>query len=147
MKTIWNSSDHTEMKNRIARLTPDARPRWGRMSAPQMVVHLTDALRMASGELAIAPKKVWLRHSPLKQLIIYWLPWPKGVPTMEQLLSRVAGEWPAEVAALQSTLDDLVRRGPANAAPAHPAFGRLTGRTWGVLVYRHLDHHLRQFGV
>jgi hypothetical protein len=34
-----------------------------------------------------------------------------------------------------------------NAAPEHPAFGRLSGRAWGALVYRHMDHHLRQFGL
>ena len=102
---------------------------------------------MVSGELRAAPKNVPIRFPPLKQLIIYCLPWPKGVPTAPELLARAPGEWHGEVQALRRELDGVVKRGRSGPFVPHPAFGYLTPTAWGVLGYRHLDHHRRQFGV
>lgn len=147
MKSIFQPAVHRELQDRVQRLTPQQRPQWGKMSAAQMVVHLTDALRMASGELEVAPKKVALRFSPLKELVLYVLPIPKGLPTAPELIARKSGEWTAEVAELRDQLNGLVERGAEALAPTHPVFGPLSAKQWGVLVYRHMDHHLRQFGV
>jgi hypothetical protein len=147
MKSVFNPAVHRELQDRVQRLNPQQRPQWGTMSAVQMVVHLTDSLRMASGELDVAPKKVAIRFSPLKQLALYVLPIPKGLPTSPELIARKPADWTAEIADLREQLNGLVERGAEALAPSHPAFGTLTARQWGVLVYRHMDHHLRQFGV
>lgn len=147
MKSIWNDADYRELCARMDRLAPDATPKWGRMNAPQMVCHCTDALRMVSGELRAAPKNVPIRFPPLKQLIIYWLPFPKGAPTAPELLARRPGEWQGEVQALRRELDGVVKRGRSGPFVPHPAFGKLTPTAWGALGYKHLDHHLRQFGI
>ena len=147
MKTAWNDADYQELCTRLDRLQASASPKWGRMTAPQMLCHCTDALRMVSGAVPTAPKNVPIRFPPLKQLIIYWLPWPKGVPTAPELLARAPSEWHGELVTLREELAALVKRGRSGPFVPHPAFGRLTPRAWGVLVYRHLDHHLRQFGV
>jgi hypothetical protein len=112
-----------------------------------MVAHLSDSLRMASGEIEVAPKRVPLRFSPLKQMVLYLLPIPKGVPTSPELIARKPGDWSFEVAGLREELNGLVERGAEALAPSHPAFGKLSAKQWGVLIYRHMDHHLRQFGV
>jgi hypothetical protein len=117
------------------------------MTPLQMVAHLSDSLRLASGELEVAPKKVPLRFSPLKQVVLYLLPIPKGVPTLPELIARKPGDWSHEVAGLREELNGLVERGAEALAPSHPAFGKLSAKQWGVLIYRHMDHHLRQFGV
>jgi hypothetical protein len=83
----------------------------------------------------------------LKQLIIYLLQFPKGSPTAPELLEGDDTSIEAARADLVRGLDDFVNRDDAAPWPEHPAFGRLTKRAWGVLVYRHSDHHLRQFGV
>jgi hypothetical protein len=147
MKSIFNPAVHRELQDRVQRLTPQQRPQWGSMSAAQMVAHLADSLRMASGELEVAPKKAPFRYSPLKELALYVLPIPKGLPTAPELIARKPAEWTAEVATLREQLNGLVERGAEALAPAHPVFGSLSARQWGVLVYRHMDHHLRQFGV
>lgn len=147
MKTVWKDADYRELCARLERLTPDARARWGTMTGPQMVCHLADALRMASGALPVAPKKLPIRFTPLKQLIIYWMPFPKHAPTAPELLARHAAEWHGEVETLRRELDGFVTRGSVGPFTPHPAFGVLTPRAWGVLVYRHMDHHLRQFRV
>jgi hypothetical protein len=147
MKTIWDASVRQELRQRLGRLTPAAPRRWGTMSAPQMVTHLVDSLRMVLEEIPVAPKKLPIRFTPLKQLIIYWLPFPKGAPTAPELVSRLPADWPTECATLLALLERFGERGPQARWPDHPAFGKLTGRAWGVLVYRHMDHHLKQFGV
>ena len=117
------------------------------MTAPQMVAHLADSLRMALGDIVCAPKKSPIRFTPLKQVVIYWLPFPKGVPTAVELITRAPADWQSEVADLSSLLDHFARRDRHGKWPDHPVFGRMHGASWGVLVYRHMDHHLRQFGA
>jgi hypothetical protein len=146
MKSIWSAAVRDELRARLAQLTPDTSPRWGRMTAPQMVAHLADSARMALGDLPVASKKLPLRFTPIKQLFIYCIPIPKNVPTAPELIRRTPGDWRQEVQAAGALLERIASP-PEGARPAHPAFGRLSEQAWGVLVYRHYDHHLRQFGV
>lgn len=147
MKSLWKDEARRDLTRRLARLAPDAKAIWGTMSAPQMVAHLTESARMALGDLACASKKLPFRYPPLKQLIVYLVPFPKGAPTAPELLRGTPGEWPADIARLETLLDRLVARDPSRPWPDHPAFGRLSARAWGVLIHKHCDHHLRQFGV
>jgi len=55
--------------------------------------------------------------------------------------------WASEMDALTSAMARFATQSRSRVWPEHPAFGRLTARQWGVLGYRHTDHHLRQFGV
>ena len=147
MRTMHVAADRQSIAERIRRLSPDGQPKWGKFTAPRMVAHLTDSTRMATGELRCEAKRTPLRFSPLKQLVIYLLPWPKGVPTSPELLSRAPSVWNGEIDALEGALERFGSRSASDTWPAHPTFGALSRRAWGVLVYRHFDHHLRQFGV
>ena len=147
MKSIWQDHSRRELQTRLATLTPGARAQWGKMSAPEMVCHLSESLKMALGDLPCAPKSGALRYAPLKQLIIYVAPWPKGVPTAPELLARVPASWANDVGDLNVLVERFSARGGAASWPEHPAFGKLSTRAWGRLVYRHMDHHFRQFGV
>ena len=148
MKTMWDAPCQREIRDRVARLSPEHKGAWGKMSAPEMVCHLGESLKMALGDLPVARKNVPIRYPPLKQLIVYVVPFPKNVPTAPELLARPPRAWNADVADLQALVDRFVARG-SETTPwvEHPAFGRLSRRAWGVLVYRHMDHHLRQFGA
>jgi hypothetical protein len=148
MPTLWRPDARARLCARLAALRPDAPSRWGKMNSPQMLAHVNDALRMATGELPVAPRKLLVRFPPLKQLMIYVVPFPKGVPTARELLARIdQAQFAQEAAAFPGELEKFASR-PADARlPAHPAFGPLTRRAWGVLAYRHVDHHFRQFGV
>jgi hypothetical protein len=146
MQSIWKTGDRRQLQERLTALTPDAERKWGSMTAPQVVAHLVDAARMALGDLPCRPKKLPIRYPPLKQLIVYWLPFPKGAPTAPELVGRAPLSWITEVSELTALLERLARQPADRHWPEHPAFGRLSRRAWGVLVYRHMDHHLRQFG-
>ncbi|HVE71986.1 MAG TPA: DUF1569 domain-containing protein [Thermoanaerobaculia bacterium] len=147
MKTLFDIFDRDEILTRVERLNADSRPQWGKMNVEMMLAHLVASMRMAKGELAVASKKLPIRFPPLRQLFVYWLPWPKGSPTAPELL-------PSDIGAIEDNKRDLARliaevgaRGAYETWPEHPAFGDLGRRGWGVLTWRHLDHHLRQFGV
>jgi uncharacterized protein DUF1569 len=148
MKSIWEAHAQREIHDRLETVTADRRGRWGKMTSQQMVCHLTESLRMALGDLKVAPKRLPIRYPPLKQLIIYAAPFPKNAPTAPELIIGVTpNEMSRDIEALQQQLDRFVARGPGARFEDHPAFGRLSPRAWGVLVYRHMDHHLKQFGA
>ena len=145
MKSFWNESDRNAMLARIDSVTAASKPLWGKMSAEAMLAHLEQTLRMTTGELPTKSKKLPIRYFPLKQLIIYLLPFPKGTPTAPELLV-------SNPAAVEETRRQLRQRMNALANfqgpfPEHPAFGQLTRNQTGVLIQRHFDHHLRQFGA
>jgi hypothetical protein len=147
MKTLFDEQARGGLVARVERLTAESRPTWGKMNVEMMLAHLVASMRMASGELPVKSKKLPIRFPPLRQLLVYWLPWPKGTPTAPELL-------PSERASVDANKRDLAQlirvvgeRGSQKQWPPHPAFGNLGRRGWGVLTWRHLDHHLRQFGV
>jgi hypothetical protein len=148
MKSMWDTDAQREVHDRLTTLSADRRARWGKMSTQQMVCHLGESLRMALGELKVAPKNLPIRYPPLKQLIIYLAPFPKNAPTAPELMiAATPNAWTRDVGDLQTLVDRFAARGKHGPWPDHPAFGRLSPRAWGVLVYRHMDHHLRQFGT
>ncbi|HET7712615.1 MAG TPA: DinB family protein [Thermoanaerobaculia bacterium] len=134
----------------MSRIDSHLRPQWGKMSALEMLSHLVASLKMALGQISPEPKNIaWLRTFPMKQIILYWLPFPKGAPTAPELLISDEACPPLAMSKreLERLLDEFSKRELTRPWPDHPAFGRLNGRQWGTLVYRHMDHHLRQFGV
>ena len=147
MPTLFDPAARDAIHVRIDRLAPQMTPQWGKMNAGQMIVHLTAQLRAGLGELAGAPKKTPLNNWLMRRVIIYLLPWPKGTPTAPEFLAQPTGTWDDDMAALRAAVDRFGSHGPGGAWAEHPAFGPLTGRMWGTLAWRHLDHHLRQFGV
>ena len=80
-------------------------------------------------------------------MIIYVAPFPKGSPTAPELLARAPGDWAHDVADVQALLARAGSARTTDSWPEHPAFGKLSTRAWGVLIYRHMDHHLKQFGA
>ena len=146
--TIWDPAVRSAMLDRAGRLNDSTRPAWGKMSASGMMAHLNDSYRMALGDLKVKPKNLPLRYPGIKQLVIYALPFPKGVPTAPELVARCDG---AVLADEHRAYAELMSRLGAVSAGArladHPAFGSLTYNAYGVLIARHTDHHLRQFGL
>ncbi|HYW50572.1 MAG TPA: DUF1569 domain-containing protein [Gemmatimonadaceae bacterium] len=148
MPTLLDAAARDACAARLDRLTADAAPKWGRMSAPQMLAHMNDAFEMAFGERTVSMKSLPLaRMFPLKHLIFYVLPFPKNAPTAREIISRAPADFAAERARLKQQIERMAPGRERIAYAAHPIFGQLTAKEWGVLGYKHFDHHLRQFGV
>jgi hypothetical protein len=152
MKTLARPSDKAEILRRLREVRPDSVRRWGRMSAHQMVCHLSDALRMSAGHKPVSPAT-----GPLQRTIVRWvalyLPvrWPPGLLTRPEIDQELAGTRPidfaADVAQLETLLELVTAQTRSFDWPAHPIFGRMSDAAWLRWGYLHMDHHLRQFGA
>jgi len=147
MKTIWDPAHCKNVLARLESLSADRKPLWGNMTYSHMIAHLADPIKAALGEKTVQPKPGAFSNPIVRHLIIYWAPWPKGAPTAPEFLHSADENLGDGMAELRKALDRFVASGERGPYKAHPAFGRISGRAWGRLMYRHLDHHLRQFGV
>jgi hypothetical protein len=148
MASLRDARTRHAILRRLNALRPDATPRWGTMTAPRMLAHMTDAFRMAFGELPVTPKHVPIaRMFPVKQLFLHVMPFPKNAPTARELISRTPDDFDAERAVMRAQMERMDAAAPSIVYASHPIFGQLTEAQWGVLAHKHLDHHLRQFGV
>ena len=152
MKSLSSERDRAEIVLRLRTLRHDSVRRWGRMSAHQMVCHLSDGYRVLTGERTTESVATPLPRFMMRWIALY-LPfrWPAGIPTTPELDQQGGGTRPAEfakdLADLQALLIEVStsRRG-SFATDVHPIFGRMSESEWLRWGYLHADHHLRQFG-
>lgn len=146
--SVFDRAVREELVRRMESVDPRRGPLWGKMNAGQMLAHANASLAMATGELPTRPKFSPLANPLGRWLIVYGLKkWPQGAPTAPELLPAAPTEWAADLARFRDLLEQVGAKSPAGDWPRHPAFGKMSGKDWGVLGFRHLDHHLRQFGV
>jgi hypothetical protein len=147
MPSLRDSQARRELLLRLDRLTATSVPRWGRFDAARMLCHVRDCLEMALGDRPTRPAGKRLFHLfPLKHLLLYWLPFPKGAPTAPELLESSPRDFPSDRQAVADLLNRLAETPPDVPGPQHPLFGRLTNEEWNVLEWKHTAHHLKQFG-
>ncbi|MEX2270108.1 MAG: hypothetical protein WD690_01465 [Vicinamibacterales bacterium] len=134
---------------RLARLTPDHPRKWGRMEPSQLLPHLASALRTAVGDQQIDA----ITHrrkggNVFRYLAIHCLPWPKGrIQAPPGAFSTPSLGWERDREVLVELIERFGTAPPETLGPAHSMLGPMRPHDWDVLQYRHLDHHLRQFGV
>ena len=148
MPSLFVPQVRSTILDRISRLSPERKPVWGRFTAPEMVCHVSCGLRHALGELAAGPLSRRLTWFPINWLVIHVVPWPRGKGrSPPEFLATRPTTWMADVSRLRRLIERFAAKGAAAAWPESPVFGRISGRSWGVMEHKHLDHHLRQFGV
>ena len=152
MKGIKTHGMVAELVARARKLSPDARPRWGRLNAHQMLCHVGDVVRLVLGDIPTRPRPPRtgarpFERFPLKQLFLYVLPWPHGVRGPRAAFTTQPTALDGDVRALEALLLRFEECEPKDDWPGHPIFGRITTRDWNRILYRHTDHHFRQFGI
>ena len=148
MRSILNEVDRNEISGRLRSLSTSSTARWGSMSVTDMLQHLRLSARMTLGELPVdSANKRAFQKFPLKHLLLYVLPFPKGAPTARELKPVVVASLEEERAALLELLERIGTGPREGAGPTHPLFGPMTWREWGAVTYKHANHHLKQFGV
>lgn len=146
-RTIFDPASCAALLARIDGLDAAARARWGTFTAPRMVSHLISAVRMALGEESFKDRPSFLSNRVVRYLVIHVLPFPRGAPTAREMLARAPESWAADVAALKTLLERAAANGRDGAWARHPAFGAISAHDWGVLIHKHVHHHLTQFGA
>lgn len=150
LKSLFDPALAADLAARLATLRADSPRQWGTMTPPQMLAHCARGLQMAVGELrpprafigrvlgGIVKPKVLGDDAPLR----------RNSPTARELVVAEPEALDAERARLVALIERFVEAGPAGCTThPHAFFGRMRPDEWGVLMYKHLDHHLRQFGV
>ncbi len=118
------------------------------MSPAQALCHCARALAHGSGDTPMKQKLIGKILAPLvRKSALGEKPFSKSSPTDPTFVVADERDLDAERAKLLALIDRFVARGaPAAGSETHAFFGKLTGEEWGTLMYKHIDHHLRQFG-
>lgn len=153
MKTLARERETNEILRRLRELRRDSSGRWGRMSAHQMVCHLSDAYRLLTGERTTQLAATPVPRSVMRCIALYLpLQWPAGIPTTPDLDQYVGGTQPVDFEKDVAELEQLLRKVAIErrvpfGGRVHPLFGRMSEWAWLRWAYLHADHHFRQFGV
>jgi hypothetical protein len=150
MKNLFEAARVEEVKGRMAQLRPDSQRLWGKMNPAQALAHCSAAMEMATGKNR--PPRIFIGRllGPLakKSVIVNGTPMRRNSMTEKSVLVTDDRDFVAERQRLRESIDGFAAGGPG-ICTKHPHFffGPLTPVEWAALMYQHLDHHLRQFGV
>jgi hypothetical protein len=150
MKNLFEAATVAEVKARIARLGATSERQWGTMNAAQAMAHVSSAMEWAVGD-TVAPRMFLGRviGGAIKPLVLKDdKPMRRNTGTVKTLVVTDERDLKKEQARLIGLLDRFARGGAAGCTRnPHSFFGRMTPDEWAILMYKHTDHHLRQFGV
>jgi hypothetical protein len=149
MESLFNPADREALSVRLAGLEPGALRRWGKMDPAQMLRHCAIGLEATMAAEPMKQAFLGKLFTPfIRGLVLGPKPFRRNTPTDPTFVVAEALAFDAERTRLATLLDRFIQRGPDQAAKAiHPFFGQLSGPEWGRLMYKHFDHHLRQFGL
>ena len=150
MKTLFEAANAQEVKERMAQLRPDSERLWGKMNAAQALAHCSAGLEWAVGD-TLPPRMLLGRivgRMVKPKVLGNDEPMRRNSPTAKDLIVSDERDLRAERERLCGLIDRFTAAGPDGCTThPHSFFGRLTPEEWATLMYKHLDHHLRQFGV
>ena len=150
MKNLFEANRAREIKERMAKLSPQSQRQWGNMNPGQAVAHCAAGLEWALGDRT--PPRLFIGRiigGIIKPRVLgNDEPMRRNSPTAKDLVVQDERDLAKERERLCGMIDRFAAGGPSRCTThAHSFFGRLTPEEWAVLMYKHLDHHLRQFGV
>jgi hypothetical protein len=150
MRNLFEATMVEEVKGRLAHMRPDSERLWGKMTPAQAVAHCSAGMELALGDESpprlligrivggVIKPKVFADDEPMR----------RNSPTIRGLVVNDDRDLGKERERLRGLIDRFVAGGPPGCTKhPHSFFGRLTPQEWAILMYKHLDHHLRQFGV
>ena len=150
MKSVYNQTDTAEIISRINKLTPETKPLWGKMSVDQMLAHLNVAYEMAFEDNHPKPGafKRFLLKTFVKDTVVNDKPYKRSSQTAPEFLIKDSKNFNQEKQRLIAYINKTQQLGQPHfeGKPSH-SFGELTSSEWNNMFYKHLDHHLSQFGV
>jgi hypothetical protein len=150
MESLFARACVDEVQQRLSRLQPEQPRQWGKMNPAQMLAHCSLGLEMAAGEIRPPRALVGRILGPVIKPMAFREaePMRRNSPTAKELVIKDDRDFETERKRLSGLIDRFAAAGPTGCtAHPHAFFGSLTPDEWAVLMYKHLDHHLRQFGA
>lgn len=148
--SLYNDTAYQGIVNRLHHLTPQSQRLWGTMGVAQMLAHVRKAMETSfpSDKPAKFSLIGFLLGPLIKRMVLNDKPYKQNLPTGKQVIVKDNRDFDQEMSKLLHTIDRFRSNGPAAAAAqAHPMFGKMSEAEWGFSQWKHLDHHLKQFGA
>lgn len=148
MKNLFQAGDRNEILARIDKLDAGSARVWGKMNSAQMLGHCAVALEVGVGERPMKQKLIGKILMPFfRSSILGAKPFSRNSPTDPTFVVADDRDFATERTRLLTAIQRFIERGEEAAGKQmHPFFGKMTGQEWGELMFKHLDHHLQQFG-
>ncbi len=147
MKSVHTIETKQEVLLRIEKLSPESQRLWGKMSVGQMLGHIASQLKFALGDIEAKPMIPRFLMVPAKYVGGFWFNWPKNSPTAPQMVISNPKGFEEERKGFLETFERFTSKDIHSEWPIHPIFGKMTKEEWGMMAYKHINHHLKQFGV
>ena len=147
MKSLFEASTYTAVLERLDTLSPDSNPQWGKMNVAQMLHHCQKPFEIAVHEKDFGLKPNILIKLFFKKSLYNDSPFRKNLPTVKSFKIVDERDFNTEKKELKELVNAFYTLREKENWKPHPVFGSFTTEQWGKLQYKHLDHHLRQFGV
>ncbi|MGA8940312.1 MAG: DUF1569 domain-containing protein [Acidobacteriaceae bacterium] len=150
MKNLFDPTTQQEIKSRLQAMQPDSPRQWGTMTPAQALAHCSISLDMSLGDPRPPRKLIGRILGPIiKPLALKDdEPMRRNSPAVDSLIIKDDRPFEPERQRLLASLDRFTTTGPTSCtAHPHAFFGKLTPAQWSILMYKHLDHHLRQFNT
>lgn len=150
MEGVFDQNNTEILIQRVHTLTEKSEAKWGKMDVVQMLAHCNESSKMALGTKKMKRMFIGrvLGKVILKKVLINDGPLKKNSPTVPELIITDKKEFKKEK---DDFVQILAKFGTMNIEDfnekIHPFFGKMTGKEWNVLMYKHFNHHLEQFGV
>ncbi|WP_299125542.1 DUF1569 domain-containing protein [uncultured Winogradskyella sp.] len=147
MKSFFEDGVYEEITSRVSKLNKDTSPIWGKMKVGQMLYHCQMPLNIILKKEDYGVKPNWLVNLLFKKSMYNDKLWRKNLPTAPGFKITDDKDFEREKTKITNLINELNAQRAKEEWHPHPAFGELTKDQWGKMQYKHLDHHLRQFGV
>jgi hypothetical protein len=150
MKSLFNKEHAQQFIDRLNTLNYRTQPQWGKMDVAQMVTHCQMPIKVATGELipTVNPIVRYLFGRRAKKELLNDPEFKKHLPTFAEAKITGKREFEKERSRLIESIEKFQENGPGGLTKdPHPFFGEMTVGDWDIWEVKHLDHHLRQFGV
>lgn len=149
MQSLFDAPTFNSIVERMNKLTPVTENRWGKMNVAQMLAHCKEAFKVPLSEKPMPRMLLGLLLGwAFKSKLYNEEPWKKNLPTAPGFIIKGERDFNTEKQALMDLINQFYTKGPQQVGKfSHPMFGTLTPDQWGKGMFKHLDHHLQQFGV
>ncbi len=149
MKNLFNKDTYAEITSRINSLTPNSQRQWGKMTVAQMLAHSKEAFKVPLSDKKMPRMFIGLLLGwAFKKKLYNDEPWKRNLPTAPNFIIKDERDFEKEKQELLTMINQFHNGGPGKVGQfPHPMFGTFTTEQWGKAMYKHLDHHLMQFGV
>jgi hypothetical protein len=149
MLSLFESKVHKEILNRINKLDENSQAKWGKMDVAQMLAHCCEPLKVPLEKLTLKKPNIVIKvlFSFFKDSLYNDKPWKHGFPTSKEYKIVDSKDFLEEKNKLLELINEFHSKKEQTNWPPHPFCGQLTSEQWGKMQYKHLDHHLNQFGV